>query len=99
MSLDVIYHLVEDDVFEDYMRRLFETSSRFVAIYSSDKDEKPSARAPHVKHRKFSRWIDKNEPSWRLAEFIPNKYPFSEDQRSGSFADFYIYTKTARSAD
>ena len=30
ISLDVIFHLVEDEIFEDYMRRLFDSSRRFV---------------------------------------------------------------------
>lgn len=98
MSLDVIYHLIEENVFEDYMRRLFTSSSGLVAIYSSNKDENPSDRSPHVKHRKFSRWIEQNVPDWRLLEHIPNKYPLSEDQKSGSFADFYIYCRSEPSA-
>lgn len=32
LSLDVIYHLVEDEVFEDYMRTLFAASRRYVII-------------------------------------------------------------------
>lgn len=32
LSLDVIYHLIEDRVFEDYMQRLFEASSKYVII-------------------------------------------------------------------
>ena len=36
LSLDVIYHLVEDDVFDSYMRRLFGSATRFVIIYLSN---------------------------------------------------------------
>ena len=34
LSLDVIYHLVEDEVYEKYMRQLFESSNKYVCIYS-----------------------------------------------------------------
>jgi hypothetical protein len=37
LSLDVIYHLVEDEVFDAYMRSLFAHAGRFVVIYSSNK--------------------------------------------------------------
>jgi len=91
LSLDVIYHLVEDDVFESYMHRLFESATRFVIIYSSNSDESLDDEAPHVRHRKFTSWIEANAPRWALAQHIPNKFPYEGDYRKGSFADFYIY--------
>ncbi len=93
LSLDVIYHLVEDSVFFRYMRRLFDSSQRFVIIYSSNVGENPSGTARHVRHRHFSKWIDQNEAGWSLLKHIPNKFPFHGDVESGSFADFYIYAK------
>lgn len=91
ISLDVIFHLVEDDIFDAYMRRLFNASSRFVAIYSSDQDEPIEPISAHVRHRKFSGWIDRNAASWRLANHIPNPYPYNGDSAMTSFADFYFY--------
>lgn len=91
MSLDVIFHLIEDDVFDAYMRRLFNASSRFVAIYSSNQDEPIEPVASHVHHRQFSRWIDRNAAHWKLANYIPNPYPYNGDSATTSFADFYFY--------
>src|SRR5690606_2413904 len=34
MSLDVIYHLIEDAVFDKYMRMLFNASNAYVIVYS-----------------------------------------------------------------
>jgi len=93
LSLDVIYHLIEDGVFADYMIRLFDSSERFVVIYSSDTDENPNGTAVHVRHRNFSMWIASNRADWKLIDHIPNKYPFKGDNKSGSFANFYIYSK------
>ena len=39
LSLDVIYHLVEDNVFEHYMQMLFKASNKYVIIYASDTDD------------------------------------------------------------
>lgn len=93
LSLDVIYHLVEDVVFLDYMSRLFDSSSRFVIIYSSNTSDNLDIQAPHVRHRRFSDWVKKNRPDWKLIRHIPNTYPFNDRTQSGSFADFYIYER------
>jgi SAM-dependent methyltransferase len=93
LSLDVIYHLVEDEVFRSYMRRLFESSSRFVIIYSSNTDEQDEIQVPHVKHREFTRWLKENIQGWKLMSSVPNIYPYTGDIKEGSLADFYIYEK------
>lgn len=90
ISLDVIYHLVEDEVFEDYMKNLFNTAKRYVIIYSSNYDDFFTA---HVKCREFTKWIEENmSHDWRLKEFIKNEFPFDSKAPSNtSMADFYIY--------
>ncbi|MFQ5670051.1 MAG: methyltransferase domain-containing protein [Acidobacteriota bacterium] len=93
LSLDVVYHLVEDEVFEPYMRRLFQASRRLVAIYSSDTADRPVTEEPHIRHRNVTGWIRDHQPGWQLIEQIPNPYPFRGDPDTGSFADFFIYRK------
>lgn len=93
LSLDVIYHLVEDGVFVDYINTLFNSSHRYVIIYSSNIDNNNDRTAPHVRHRHFSKWIKANKSEWKLQKHIPNKYPFNGTTKNGSFADFYIYSK------
>lgn len=94
LSLDVIYHLVEDDVFDHYMRTLFRSSNRYVIIYASDSDDNRDYEGTHVRHRKFTKWIQENVPDWRLAEHLPNRYPYHGDDQKGSFAEFFIYEKS-----
>lgn len=91
ISLDVIFHLVEDDVFDAYMNRLFDASMKFVIIYSSNQDESIEPVAKHVRHRKFSTWIDRHAPHWKLIQRISNPYPYNGDSTRTSFADFFIY--------
>lgn len=92
LSLDVIYHLIEDDIFEEYMSNLFFHSKKYVIIYSSDKET--PCKAKHVKHRKFTAWVQKHIPEWKLINFIENRYPTGEsDANNNSFANFYIYRK------
>lgn len=91
LSLDVIYHLVEDQVFESYMSKLFDAANKYVIIYSSNKER--TGISLHVRHREFSRWVEKNRKQWSLIQKIDNKYPLRGFFSRGSFADFYIYKK------
>ena len=93
MSLDVIYHLIEDEVYNSYMNNLFDLSNRYVIIYALDSDDSDNYQA-HVKPRKFTSWIDANRLEFKLIKHIPNRYPFDKKKpKSTSFADFYIFEK------
>ncbi len=90
LALDVLYHLVEDDVFTATMRNLFAWATRFVVIYASNLDA-PSP-ATHVRHRRFTAHVAATEPDWRLLAHLPNPFPFAPAQpNETSFADFFIY--------
>lgn len=94
LSLDVIYHLIEDAVFSNYMEKLFEASNGYVIIYSSN-DEKYEEynTVQHVKHRKFTDWVKENVSDFTLIQEISNKYPFNGDKNVSSFSDFFIFKK------
>jgi hypothetical protein len=94
LSLDVIYHLVEDTAFDAYMQTLFASAGQFVAVYSSDTDDNRDIQGPHIRHRKFTAWIEKNAPEWELLRHVPNKFPYEGDGTQGSFADFFFYKRT-----
>jgi SAM-dependent methyltransferase len=66
LSLDVIYHLTEDAVFESYLTHLFAAARRLVVIYSTDMELRGTA--PHVRHRRFTPWVEANCPGWSLAD-------------------------------
>jgi cyclopropane fatty-acyl-phospholipid synthase-like methyltransferase len=93
LSFDVIFHLIEDDVFERYMEALFNSADKFVLIYSSNVDS--THEAQHVRHRNFSRWIGENRPDFRLIREIPNPYKsdLNGNDPEKSFADFFVYEK------
>jgi len=93
LSLDVIYHLIEDNVFNKYMQDLFSTSKKYVMIYASNTNTNKIIQSQHVKHRNFSEWVTKNLLEWKLIKKINNKYPLKCNEKEESFADFYIYKK------
>ncbi|WP_299768792.1 hypothetical protein [uncultured Dokdonia sp.] len=91
MSLDVIYHLIENEVYETYMNTLFSASTKYVIIYASNYDERI---APHVLSRKFTTWVANNMLNWELATHEKNPYPYDPTNPDHtSIADFYVYKK------
>jgi hypothetical protein len=83
LSLDVVYHLTEDAVFETYMKHLFGAAQRLVAIYSTDREM--GGTAPHVRHRRFTPWVAAKFPHWSLVSTTPG--PNTGPGR----ADFFLY--------
>ena len=91
ISLDVIYHLIEEEVFHEYMKTLFSCSKKYVIIYSINIDE---TQTYHEKHREFSKWIYSNRPDWKFDKIIKNKYPYNpSDPENTSISDFFIFKK------
>ena len=95
LSLDVIYHLVEDGVFVQYMNTLLRHSARMVVLYTSDSDHylPPGRSAAHVRHRPVCEWMS-SQAHWKLVERIANPFPFDvANPDETSFADFYVYER------
>jgi SAM-dependent methyltransferase len=92
LSLEVIFHLVEDDVFERYMTHLFARSRRYVLIYSDDVEIPPAA--PQLRRRRFTPWIVEHAPTWHLERFIENPGRLLEVD-VGMRSDFFIYARTS----
>lgn len=92
LSLDVIFHLIEDDVFENYMTILFDAAERYCIIYACDEDWLEND-ATHVRRRKFTKWIADNLKEWRLMQVTYNEYPHdgSRNPKDLSFSNFYFY--------
>jgi hypothetical protein len=89
LSLDVIYHIVEDDIFEKYMQDLFGAGKNFVIVYSSNFD---SYQNKHVRNRNFSKYVEAQFPKYKLHSYVKNPHQYLEsDESNTSLADFYFY--------
>ena len=91
LSLDVIYHLVEDEIYLTYLSHLFKSAKRYVIFYTSDRDEPGGFYEQHVRHRNITKNIAEWFPTWTLNQKIKNQYPPGQDFGETSFADFFIY--------
>ena len=94
LSLDVIYHLVEDEIFAAAMATLFNWATRFVLIYASNLDA--AWPVSHVRHRRFTDHVAATQSGWRLLAHLPNPYPYDPaNPDDTSFADFFIYGRAS----
>jgi hypothetical protein len=92
LSLDVIYHLVEDPIYDAYMTRLVSAARQYVGIYSSDVEK--LAPESHIRHRCFSNWMSSRAPTWTLIERIPNPFPHDPERPNDtSWADFSFFAR------
>jgi cyclopropane fatty-acyl-phospholipid synthase-like methyltransferase len=93
MSLDVLYHLVEREIFENYLLHLFAAADKYVIIYASDYNQAEEPVHQHENRRSFTDFVTKSIKGWKLKEVIKNKYPVSQYGTKGSLSDFFIYEK------
>ncbi len=92
LSLDVLYHLIEKEIYIQHLKHLFSVSKKYVIIYSSNVYVPQRA---HEYHREFLKDIEIIfKDSWKLEKVIENKYPAKNiDDLSGSLANFYFFSK------
>lgn len=95
MSLDVVYHLVEDEVFARYMACLTGAAERYVLVYASDHDATPKKKPAHVRHRAYSRWMAEHAPQFEAVGTWDNPFPYTEgaDPLTTTFAFFRLYAR------
>lgn len=93
LSLDVIYHLVEDKEYLRYMNILFSSANKYVIIYCFDSNDNSANSAPHVFHRKFSSWIENNAQNWELWRIVRNELNDGHQLSELHYPDFYIYRR------
>lgn len=89
LSLDVIYHLTEDLVFERHMVDVFTSAIYWVALYTTDSDriDPDFVPASHVRHWPVATYVEEAFPDWELIDLIMNPAPHMGG------CDFYIYER------
>jgi SAM-dependent methyltransferase len=86
ISMDVVFHLVEEEVFVKYMDELFSSATRHVIIYSTNFEK--SYTSPHQVDRLFTVYLERRMPDWELTQTLVNPYKGVEVQ-----ADFFVYAR------
>lgn len=65
LSLDVVFHLPDDDEFHDYLRALFNSATRFVCVHGTDHEY---IGAAHYRSREWLVDALVRFPQWQLVE-------------------------------
>ena len=84
LSCSVICYLIEDNVYKEYMKRLFLMSNKYVIIYAPNQHRK---EAIYLKHREFVEYIFDNFTEYNLVERIKGNigYPFYIFQKNNTY--------------
>lgn len=85
LSLDVLYHLIDDEEFKFYLSNLFGKSKKYVLIFSSNYSSGIIANECPMLHRKFTDWIDITYTNFLLIDEIDNNLQTT--------AKFFLYEK------
>jgi SAM-dependent methyltransferase len=85
LSLDVVYHLVEDQIYDHHLSSIFLSAGKFVIVYSSNTNQ--ITRSPHVRHRCFTDDVAHRFHQFRLIRRMPNRHP------EFSHAEFFFYER------
>lgn len=83
LSLDVIEHLVEDELLAAYMRDMAAAARSWLVFFTED--QKPNPGAAHVRYRNVADW-SQLLPGWELVETIDNPLKGADTQ-----ADFFVF--------
>jgi SAM-dependent methyltransferase len=74
ISMDVVFHLIDDDLYYKHLEHLFSAGIKAVGIYSTDHDD--DRGLSHVRHRKVTRDIEvepilRTLPRWPTSQYGP----------------------------
>lgn len=88
LSMDVILHLIEEEIYSEYMTALFDASSKYVAIFTTATDKQPAKMAPHNRFRDHRPWIGKFAASFREINSVLTPHELGYPEGTG----FYFYS-------
>lgn len=92
LSLDVIFHLVEDPVYNAYLERLFGAAERYVLIYSTSADLRNTG-VPHVRHRDVAADVHRLFPQFERMAIDEKSLPPPVRFDRGLPTRFFIYQR------
>ena len=89
LSMDVILHLIEEEVYQSYMENLLLASTRYVAIFTTATDIQPPKMAMHNLFRDHRSWMAQNGPQFKEIEvaLAPDNLKYPEH------TGFYFYSR------
>ncbi len=84
LSIEVLFHLTEDTIYQQYLAHLFASSRRWVIVFAPDAPDHTGGQFPHVRLRQFTPDVPKD---WTL------RYREENPHRDMSMSDFFVFEK------
>jgi len=84
LSMEVIFHLTEENTYQLYLKHLFSCAQQWVVIFASNTDDNTGGIFPHFKPRQF---LPDIPPGWELHQHLPNPH------FDISISEFFIFEK------
>jgi SAM-dependent methyltransferase len=88
LSMEVIFHLTEENVYQKYLHDLFASARKWVVVFSSDETDSTGGIFPHFRPRRFTSDVP---PDWVLRRQLTTPH------RDISQSDFFFFEKTGSS--
>ena len=90
LSMDVILHLTEDSRYEDYMRNLIASATKYLGIFNTATERQLEKMAQHNRFRDHRIWLRESAPQWVETEVHLTPAELGYPEATG----FYFYTLT-----
>lgn len=84
ISLEVIFHLTEENIYRAYMRHLFALGKRWVVVFASNAKDITGGVYPHFRLRE---WLPDVPEGWVLRERLACPY------QEGIVSDFWVFER------
>jgi SAM-dependent methyltransferase len=75
ISLDVVFHIIDDNEYAEYFDLLFKLPDRYVILYAIPPDDGTIQWGEHMKIRDNESYIKERFTDWKLIKKIDAKYP------------------------
>jgi SAM-dependent methyltransferase len=85
LSMEVIFHLTEEESYQLYLQHLFACARKWVLIFASNAPDTTGGVFPHFKPRPFLADVP---PGWQLRQQLPNPHA------DISISEFFFFEKT-----
>lgn len=94
LSLDVLFHLVEDEIYFGYLDHLFSASRRFVIVYTTTCN-RAGRTLRHVRHRPVESDIEKRYRNFERMTQQETALPAPVERGEGGYTRFLLYRRVA----
>jgi len=71
LSVDVILHLIEEQIYNDYMLSLFFSTEKYVLIFNTNTKIQIQGMNKHNMFRNHQEWVEQFATNFRLKKFTP----------------------------